>query len=598
MKKATKIIASVAAVAVAGGVATALVNAWGDNAGGRTTYTVADINAGKLGNKIVFNSIKDSNDNLSQKNKDAGVVLPLTDERQFVGARVDDGTNAGKNNQWYTTSINVEEGKTYLVRLYYHNNNPNGEKAVAKDVTTSFSLGTVVSTEQRVDGYITSSNATPSKYWDSVSFKSTDGRKFYLDYVEGSAYLENNGVAVKGLTLSDSIVTSGVKVGYSALDGNVPGCYKYAGYVTIKVKPVFESSEIEKTVRSVTNNDTKFAENVTAKIGDTVEYQIKYTNKNATSVKNVIISDSLPAGMTYVKGSTVLYNANHKAGAKVNDDTIVTDGINIGDYAVNANAYVRFRATVTDNKLVCGTNRIVNWAKATNAVGTTTNVKAFAVQDSADVIVEKECKQVEPETCDGVGLWKGNKYPKGDSRCVEQKEPETCDGVGIYKGNKYPKGDSRCSAQTEPKTCKGVGAYAGNTYTEGDVRCKEQEEPKTCEGVGAYKGNIYPEGDVRCTEKEEPKTCEGVGVYQGNVYAEGDSRCVAQTEPETCEGKGVYAGNTYAKGDSRCEDKFVEPVKTLPNTGVASIAASGVIGLGSIITAGGYYVNSRKQLKK
>ena len=51
MKKALKIM-SVAAVSVAAGIATvSTVYGWGDNAGGRPTYTIAEINAGKLGDK-------------------------------------------------------------------------------------------------------------------------------------------------------------------------------------------------------------------------------------------------------------------------------------------------------------------------------------------------------------------------------------------------------------------------------------------------------------------------------------------------------------------------------------------------------------------
>ena len=59
MKKAIKIAAISAAVVAAGAVSTAVVSAWGDNAGGRRTYTVNEINSNILGNKIVFNSIKD-----------------------------------------------------------------------------------------------------------------------------------------------------------------------------------------------------------------------------------------------------------------------------------------------------------------------------------------------------------------------------------------------------------------------------------------------------------------------------------------------------------------------------------------------------------
>ena len=485
MKKAIKIAAISTALVAAGAVSTAIVSAWGDNTGGRKTYTLAQINNGDLGDKIVFNSIKD--DTLPDGN--------IKDERNFVAARDASTGNNGAKNVWQNNEITVEEGKTYIVRLYVHNNNPKGTKAVAKDTAVNFSLGTVVSTEQRVDGYINSSNATPSKYWDDVVFKSKDGRKFYLDYVEGSALLENNGVGKNpGVKLSDNVVTNGTKIGYTSLNGEVPGCYQYANYITIEVKPVFENTSIEKTVRKLT--DEKFSEEVTAKVGETVEYQIHYKNLNASEVKDVIIKDSLPTNMELVKGSTKLYNTNYPKGATVNNDTIITDGINIGNYKVNGSAYIRFQAKVVDKDLSCGKNRLINWGKADALVGVSTNVKAFAVKDSADVYVTKECEEQKTYKCEKVD---GKFYGKNGNVVDE----------ATYK-----------------------------------AECEKPEEDEThkCEVV---KGTYY-------------------GI-KGNVVN--------------------Y--NTYK---AECEKQ------DLPETGATEIM-TGALGLGGVVTAGGYLIASRKQLR-
>lgn len=381
MKKAFKFASIAATVTVAGLATVATVSGWGDNAGGRATYTIADINAGKLGDKIVMNSIKDDGSSISAKEKEAGVIMPLNDERSFLGIRDEATGNNGKNNVWNIGDVNVEEGKTYVVRLYVHNNNPKGVNAVAKDVTTEISLPTVVSKTARISGFINASNATPSRYWDSLNLKSADGRAFYLDYVEGSATFENN-IFKNGTTLSDSIVDGGVKVGYDKLDGNLPGCYNYAGYVTIKVKPVFENTSITKKVRMLGDKDWKTS--VDAKIGDSVEYQIHYKNLNAARVENVIIRDSLPKNMEYVAGTTKLFTSAFRDGAKANSDTVATEGLNIGNYAVSGDGFVRFTAKVVDKDLACGNNRLINWAKA--------SANGFAVQGSADVYVKKTCE--------------------------------------------------------------------------------------------------------------------------------------------------------------------------------------------------------------
>lgn len=369
MKKMLKSVLGVAAAAgVIGTTALPVANvaAWGDNGGGRASYTLDQINSGVLGDKIVFNSISNST---------------IGDEKNFVGARVDDG-NHGKDNVWNGNDITIEEGKTYIIRLYVHNNSPKGEAATAENVTTTFSVPSTIGTTVQVNGYISASNATPSKYWDYVNFHSD--KAFYLDYIEGSALLENNGYAKNGgKTLSDNIIKeSGVKIGYAAEgDGKIPGCYQYAEYVTIKVKPVFVSNNnflVEKKVRFVGEKEWK--ENVDAKVGDKVEYQIHYKNLSGASVENVMVADNLPTNMKLVEGTTVLYNTTNPKGLS-RGDIITTSGLNIGGYDDQGDAYIRFQAEVIDKNLACGQNQLINWGKVT--------VNGKVSMDSANVFVKK-----------------------------------------------------------------------------------------------------------------------------------------------------------------------------------------------------------------
>lgn len=213
---------------------------WGDNAGGRRVYTIDEINNGLLGDTIVFNSIKDDDSTLSEEERSEGITTPLTDERSFIGIRDVATGNKGKGNVWNIGKVTIEEGKTYIVRMYIHNNNPKGMKAVAKDVTAQFILQDhLTNNEARISGIISSSNAVPSRIWHTLLLKSDDNRPFTLNYVKGSALLENN-IFKDGISLSDDIVSDGIKVGYDKFDGNLPGCYEYACYLTFKVQPVFD----------------------------------------------------------------------------------------------------------------------------------------------------------------------------------------------------------------------------------------------------------------------------------------------------------------------------------------------------------------------
>lgn len=372
MKKIFKPLLAFTAMAVLAGatVVPALVSAWGDNSGGRPSYTIKQINSGVLGDKVVFNSISDST---------------IGDEKNFVAARENTGINAGAKNTWHGNDITVQEGKTYLIRLYVHNNNPKGNQAVAKNVRTTFSVPSKTGKKVEVNGFINSSNATPSEYWDYVNFNSD--RNFHLEYVKGSALLENNGIGKKGgKVLSDAIITAGgVQIGYNALNGEVPGCYQYASYVTIKVKPVFDSNyNMEKKVRLV--GEKTWQESVHAKLGEKVEYQIKYQNTGSATARNVMVKDQLPANLKLVSGTTKLYNANYPKGTKIDQDDITTKGINIGGYTAGSNAYVRFTAEAVDANLVCGDNTVTNWAQV--GIGDS----GSSQQDSANVVITKVCQ--------------------------------------------------------------------------------------------------------------------------------------------------------------------------------------------------------------
>ena len=380
MKKSTKIALGATTFAVAAGAAIVtpiVVSAWGDNSGGRPIYTLDQINNDRVldkdgKNTITFNSISDD--------------PYFGDERYFVGAREDTGVNAGVNNVWENGEIKAEDGKTYLVRIYTHNNNPNGEAegAVAKDVTNRFDISTAPGKSVEVRGYINSSNATPTQYWDNVIFKSDN--TFHLEYVKGSALYENNKVGKGGLKLSDNVTTSGVKIGYSALDGQVPGCFNYDSYTTIKVKVVYDHEyTVEKKVRPAgSTNKADWTDLLTANIGDEVEYKITYTNTSkSTTQEHVTFKDIMPNNVEYVKGSTTLYNGKYTNGTKIAEDNLVSNGIRVGNYTAGSNAIITFRGKVVDKNLSCGKNEITNWAQ----VGVAKNTK----QDAAKLMVTKTC---------------------------------------------------------------------------------------------------------------------------------------------------------------------------------------------------------------
>ena len=357
MKKLIAVLAMIATAIIIPSALLALT--WGPS---RQTFTIE-----QPANYVTFNSIT-NNPNIG-------------DERNFVSIR-----EAGTNNKW-SDNQTVVDGKNYTVRMYVHNNAASNLNLVAENVTAKFRLPTSTGKSIQVNGFLNSSNATPTEVYDDAFF--TASENFNLSYIANSLKYENNVFGANGIALSESIFTDdGVKLGYDKLDGKIPGCLQYAGYVTFTVKPQFAPKAVSKFTISKTvskHGENKWVESYTAKPGETVDYLIEYDNTGNVQQNNVTIRDTLPAGETYVNGSTVFGNSKTPNGIKASDNIANGSGINIGSYAAKANAWVIFSAKVAenDNLPICGNNKLVNKASVT--------IDDTAIEDTADVTVTKNC---------------------------------------------------------------------------------------------------------------------------------------------------------------------------------------------------------------
>lgn len=589
MRKAIKnTLTLVAGMAmVAGAIATpSLVSAWGDNIGGRRSYTIDQINHGALGNKITLNSISDS---------------VIGDEKNFVGAREYTGVGSGKYNQWNGNDITVQNGKEYIVRLYVHNNNPNGMNGISRNTKVAFNIPTDSSTRVQVNGFINSDNATPSRYWDYVNFNSD--HLFHLEYVYGSALLENNGIGKNGgIRLSDEIVTkaasnNGTLIGYNQLDGNVPGCYQYANYVTIRVKAVFDEPAttpnagytIVQKVR-ISKDGEPWSTKVNAKVGDLVDFQLTYRNTEPTGTKqnNVMIRNILPSNLRYVPGSTKIYNVKYDGSTL--SDGITTTGVNIGNYTGGSNAFIRFTARVVDDNLAHGSNTMVTWGQGGVGQKVLQDYAAVVVQKSApdpvvpqgkeyqvrvSYVFEDGSKAAEPYT---------GKFEEGDNFRIESPilhgytaSQNVVSGV-VAKQNLefkvvYTKNQTPVDPEAEDRTVtiKYIYAKDGSQAAPDYV---QTAKPGTQFSVTSPKitGYIADYEVVSGTLGNQDL------VYQVSYTAEKfDDPIVRPDEP-------VYPAPTPTPGTK------------LPATGPETMLG-GIAGIGSIATAAGYYISSRRALK-
>lgn len=177
---------------------------WGP---GRTTFTW-----NSPASYVTFNSITDN--------------PAYGDERAFYDAR-------DISSSTYLDQIQVHDGQELVFRMYFHNDAATNYNLVSNNTMVKVLFPTKPTTNTASYAYISSSNANPGTVGDTVDI--TGSYPFTLEYETGSAQIKTN--AMDGVQLSDSIFNgAGAKIGYSSLDGNVPGCSQYSGWVTFKVR--------------------------------------------------------------------------------------------------------------------------------------------------------------------------------------------------------------------------------------------------------------------------------------------------------------------------------------------------------------------------
>lgn len=329
--------------------------AWGPS---RETFTTA-----KPADYVTFNSIVDN---------------PVHgDERNFMQVKASESSDST-----YADSISLTPGKKYTVFMYYHNNAASNLNLTANGSYAKAQIPAVVSkssSSTKAVGYIGADNAKPTQVWDDIAFSNSTSGDIALRMVPGSAQIHNNG-KTNGSKLSDSIITNGVSLGYDSLDGKIPGCNQYAGYVTFELVADQPNFTISQKTRLKGSAD--WSESINAKSGDHVEFQIEYKNTGTTEQSNVVLKDSMPAELSYVKGSTYLKNASNPNPKNVSDNLVAESGLNIGYYTAGSNAFLKYEAIVS-NDIKCGSDTVVNKISAETNNGTKS--------DSATIVTTKTC---------------------------------------------------------------------------------------------------------------------------------------------------------------------------------------------------------------
>lgn len=280
--------------------------------------------------------------------------------------------------QYVTYVFNVEAqpvqpaviGINKQVALVTAGGNPYVENVTAKNGdTVSFSLG-LTNTGGSAATNVVVKDVLPSG----------------LEFISGSTKLNGNAIA-------DTLFTTGVKIDSLAVGAvptitfqakvtaSTPGVLTNTGTATadslgqvsdtatVTIQQVLQPAlSIAKTVLNNSLVGSTFAENANAKTGETVTFKLIVSNTGQSEAKNVVVADQVPAGLTYVSGSTKV------DGVVDNTNAITGNGLNIANIAAGASKTVTFEATVSATLAQTITNTGTARAESVNQVGDTATV--------------------------------------------------------------------------------------------------------------------------------------------------------------------------------------------------------------------------------
>jgi uncharacterized repeat protein (TIGR01451 family) len=433
-------------------------------------------------------------------------VPNIGDERNFLTGKI-----AGAPDGFYDPMNGVRAGDEILMRVYVHNNadpkhNASG-KGVAKNTKVRVQLPSGLAQNQVAKAFVSADNAQPQVIEDTLTMNGQ--YPVQLNYVPGSATIKTNFIDQK---ISDNVVKDGVLVGDDNVNGTMKGCFEYVALVTFKVKLTAPSYQLEKKVRL--NGTPTFTKEITAKPGQKVDYVLAFKNVGSTNLYNVVLGDKLPAGVTYVPNTTE-WNSGHTNSKweKSPSNNITVGGVDVGAYAPNGAAYVRFTAQLpSEDKLKCGVNRLVNTGYAKPKDHGT-------IQDTATVVIEKECKPEDKPVYE----CKLITVEQLGGRKVRVNTSAAFNGNVQVKNFTYDFGDGSEPLVTDKDTVEYEYAKDGTYKIVAKInftvngQAKDGVTSPTCESMVTFESGKPVEPETPTTPTELPNT--GAGSVAGIVAA-------------------------------------------------------------------------------
>lgn len=258
------------------------------------------------------------------------------DERNFMRIRKFDS-----NAEW-ADRAELERGAVYEVSVYYRNDS-------LKEANFSrlrVEIPAIVRAEPSDAGdfalaYIRASNALPSEVVDSVRFDNYTTADVALRRKSGTAQLKTSGRSAPIPVSDDVFGDSGILLGDTQRDGLLRS--GESGHLTFQIVADQPQFYFSTEVRPV--GDKELKSEIVVENGALIQLVLAYNNVGTTEQRDVVLKAEWPSLLRYQPGKSIVKNASNKNGATIGDG-IAGDGVNIGHYSPDSNAYLIAEAIV------------------------------------------------------------------------------------------------------------------------------------------------------------------------------------------------------------------------------------------------------------
>ena len=316
----------------------------------------------------------------------------IGDERNFVRIR-----KVGGNDK-YTDNVVAEPGAEYEVEVFFHNNaaaNLNDKTGRSYAQNLRLRMQQIPENIHKgenvmIKGTISATNTDPKEVWDTAYIKAEQAVS--LRYVPGSARIHTQGALNNKLIDDEALFgkNRGTRLGYDRW-GLLPGCNEYSGNVTFRIKVDKTGLDMHKTVsKELANN---YQNSIEAEPGETLDFKVHFKNTGTTLLKNVIAYDLLGQGMTFVPGTTRIFNDTFPNGT-FEKDNLFKNGFNIGDYKSGMEATITYKVKIIDDEKLFPCGKAVT-IENNSAVG----INGATIHDKVQVKVTRKCT-LTPKTPD------------------------------------------------------------------------------------------------------------------------------------------------------------------------------------------------------